>query len=66
MDADVDPFFIVISVSHFSIGTQIFCLSKYEDFIVFRPACLLKALHIFKNTILSKFNMTNITCLAVN
>ena len=28
MDADVDPFFIVISVSHFSIGTQIFCLSK--------------------------------------
>ena len=37
-DGDADPFFIEISVSHFSIGTQEFCLPK-EHIIALEQAC---------------------------
>ena len=37
---DADPFFIRISVSHFSIETQELCLLKYDELIAFKPACL--------------------------
>ena len=39
MDGDADPFFIEISVSHFSIETQKFCLPKKDDLSSFEPAC---------------------------
>ena len=39
MDGDTDPFFTEISVSHFSIGTQEFCLPKKDDLIAFESAC---------------------------
>ena len=39
MDGDGDLFFIDISVSHFLIGTQEFCLSILDYLISFEPAC---------------------------
>ena len=38
-DGDADPFFIEISVSYFSIGTQEFCLPKEDDIIALEQAC---------------------------
>ena len=38
-DGDADPFFIEISVSYFSIGTQEFCLPKEDDIIALEQDC---------------------------
>ena len=38
MDGDAHPFFIEISVSHFSIAIHKPCLPKYDYLIVFKPA----------------------------
>ena len=57
MDGDVESLFIGISVSHVSIGTQEYCLPKLDDLIAFKHAC---------SSALSKCNMTNISCLAIN
>ena len=57
MDGDIESLFIGISVSHVSIGTQVYCLPKLDDLIAFKHAC---------SSALSKCNMTNISCLAIN
>ena len=40
MNGDPNPFFIEISVLHFSIGAQELRLPKYDDIIAFNQACL--------------------------
>ena len=39
MDGDTDLFFIEVSASHFSIGTQEFCLPKLYNLNAFQSAC---------------------------
>lgn len=39
MDGDGEPLFIGISVSHFSLVTQEFCLPKLDDLSAFKSAC---------------------------
>ena len=66
MDGDADPFFIGISVSHFSIVTHEFsCLNKINS-LLSSQLVHQQTLHILNQHYLGKFDMLSISCLAVN